>query len=146
MKRYYTLIIVFLMLLPGYVTAQQNHAGLIKTMFGEVNVRRGQALIPAMPEMPVIDKDVVITSNNAFAGIMFTDDTVITIGPGTEFKIDTYIFAPSDEAYYFSFYLKKGSAIYNSGKIGKLSPQSVKLATPKATIGIRGTRFIIDVN
>jgi hypothetical protein len=42
-------------------------------------------------------------------------------------------------------YLKKGSAVYNSGKIGKLSPESVKLSTPRATVGVRGTRFIIKV-
>lgn len=115
-------------------------------MFGEVSIKREEIIIPARPEMPLVNKDVLITGIKAFAGIMFTDGTVITVGPGTEFRIDTYIFEPQDEAYYFSFYLKKGSAIYNSGKIGKLSPQSVKLATPKATVGIRGTRFIIDVN
>jgi hypothetical protein len=146
MKKCWTTFIFFLLFLPGYSVAQDEHAGVIKTMFGEVDIRRGQMLVTARPGIPVIDKDVVVTSYNAFAGIMFTDGTVITIGPGTEFRIDTYIFEPQDDAYYFSFYLEKGSAIYNSGKIGKLSPQSVKLATPKATVGIRGTRFIIDVN
>ncbi len=67
------------------------------------------------------------------------------MGPESEFKIDTYIFEPQDQAYYFLFYMEKGSMIYNSGKIGKLAPQSVHLTTPTAVVGIRGTRFIVDL-
>jgi hypothetical protein len=40
----------------------------------------------------------------------------------------------------------KGTAVYLSGIIGKLSPQSVRFETPNATIGIRGTKMLVKVD
>ena len=41
--------------------------------------------------------------------------------------------------------LKKGKAVFSSGKIGKLSPESVKFRIPEGIIGIRGTQFAVEV-
>jgi len=41
--------------------------------------------------------------------------------------------------------ITKGSLAYLSGLIGKLSPESARFETPVATIGIRGTRFAVQV-
>jgi hypothetical protein len=76
---------------------------------------------------------------------MFIDGTTLAIGPNTQFDIKGYRFEPNIEAYEFSMYLKQGAALYTSGKIGKLSPGSVKISTPRATVGVRGTRFIVKV-
>lgn len=137
-------LIIFLgMTHPLAVQARQQ--GIIKSFEGDVSVQRGDTKTAAKTGMGLTDKDTVHTGYNAYAAILFRDDTIITLGPNTRFRIDTYIFEPDDDAYYFLFYLDKGSAIYNSGQIGKLSPESVKVVTPKATVGIRGTRFIMDV-
>ena len=74
---------------------------------------------------------------------MFKDGTLLTVGSATEVQIRDYVFEPKMAKYEFSVYLSKGTAIYSSGKIGKLSPQSVRVDTPTATVGVRGTRFII---
>jgi hypothetical protein len=39
----------------------------------------------------------------------------------------------------------KGTVAYISGLIGKLSPESVRVETPTASIGIRGTKFVVKV-
>jgi hypothetical protein len=39
----------------------------------------------------------------------------------------------------------KGTASYLSGIIGRQSPESVRFKTPEATIGIRGTQFLVKV-
>ncbi|MET1024384.1 MAG: FecR domain-containing protein, partial [Pseudoxanthomonas sp.] len=57
-----------------------------------------------------------------------------------------YVFEPKEAKFSFSLYLDKGSAIYESGKIGRLAPESVKIDTPTATVGVRGTRFLIEAN
>jgi len=145
-KKCWVFFIMFLFFFPCHGMAQEDYIGIIKTMSGKVYVQRDDRRIIAVPKMSLSAKDTVVTGHSGYAGILFTDGTVITLGTRAEFRIDTYIFAPEDDAYYFSFFLEQGSAIYNSGKIGKLSPQSVKLSTPKATVGIRGTRFIVDLN
>jgi hypothetical protein len=40
--------------------------------------------------------------------------------------------------------LAKGTMAYMSGIIGKLAPESVRFETPVATIGIRGTCFVVN--
>jgi hypothetical protein len=41
--------------------------------------------------------------------------------------------------------MAKGTFVYLSGLIGKLSPDAVKLTLPDATVGVRGTKLLIDV-
>ena len=145
MKKPFLFIGICLLLLTGTGFAG-DHAGMIKTTQGTVDIHRAGRIIQAAKGTLIEQKDVLFTKADSYAGIMFSDGTMITIGPDTEFKIDTYLFAPDDNAYDFSFFLAKGSAVYESGKIAKLSPESVKIATPRATVGIRGTRFLINVD
>jgi hypothetical protein len=39
----------------------------------------------------------------------------------------------------------RGVVAYVSGRIAKLSPDAVRLETPSAIIGVRGTRLVIEV-
>ena len=39
----------------------------------------------------------------------------------------------------------KGTFVYISGAIGRLSPDSVRLETPSSIIGTRGTKVLIEV-
>ena len=41
--------------------------------------------------------------------------------------------------------ISRGTMAYLSGLIGKLAPEKVRIETPTATIGIRGTRFALKV-
>ena len=77
---------------------------------------------------------------------MFEDGTLLTLGSGADVLVRDYVFEPKDGKFSFSLYMAKGEAIYESGKIGKLAPQSVKVETPKATVGVRGTRFLIEAH
>ncbi len=145
MKPLYQSIIIIFLMLSAEVLAHQ-HAGVLKKISGEVTIHRGDILVEAHSGLQLMSNDILITKDKSYAGIIFTDGTTITIGPNTEFNINSYQFEPNVEAYAFSMYLKKGSAIYNSGKIGKLSPKSVIISTPRASVGVRGTRFIIEVD
>lgn len=123
----------------------QKQIGLLKTVSGNVTIQRDDTVIEANPGMHLNKTDTLITQANSTAGIIFTDGTTLAVGPDTEFNMLGYRFNPDAAEYDFALYLKKGAAIYTSGKIGKLSPDSVKLSTPRATVGVRGTRFILKV-
>lgn len=117
--------------------------GILKTVTGEVVILRGGSVLKAAPGSQLMANDTLITKKDGYAGVIFTDGTSLTIGPMAEYNIRDYLFNPAEKAYSFSMYLKKGAAVYNSGKIGKLSPESVNIETPRASMGIRGTRLII---
>lgn len=149
MKRYrYLLLLAFAWLtcLAIPALAGEDHAALVKSLTGEVTVTRQHQSFEAKSGSTLRVSDRVVTGPGASAAIVFRDGTLLTLGPGADILLRDYVFEPKNGKFAFTVYLAKGSAIYESGKIGKLSPQSVKVETPKATVGVRGTRFLIQAD
>lgn len=149
MKTYRTLLwpaFVLLACLAMPAIAGEEHAALIKSVQGDVKIIRQHETIEATSGSTLMVSDRVTTASGASAAIVFRDGTLLTLGSGANIVVRDYVFQPKDGKFSFELYLAKGSAIYESGKIGKLSPQSVKVETPKATVGVRGTRFLIEAD
>ncbi len=127
---------------PAHAVEEQ--VALLKNVTGQVQIVRVGATVEAKAGAPLYVADKLISSPNASAGITFKDGTLITLGASAELLVRDYVFEPKDAKYAFSVYLAKGTAIYSSGKIGKVAPESVKVDSPLATVGVRGTRFIIQ--
>lgn len=144
MKKIIGLSLILIFVFSSQVLSQPQ-VGLLKSVTGGVSIQRNETIILAATGGQLENQDTLITGYNSTAGIIFTDGTTFTVGPNTEFEMRNYLFEPETDMYDFSLYLKKGSAVYNSGKIGKLAPDAVNLSTPRATIGVRGTRLIIKV-
>lgn len=130
--------------LPAF--AAEDHAALVKSVTGSVKITRQHATLDATGGTRLQVADHVVTAAGASASIVFKDGTLLTVGPSADILVRDYVFEPKDAKFSFSLYLDKGSAIYESGKIGKLAPESVKIDTPTATVGVRGTRFLIEAN
>ena len=126
--------------------AADDHVALFKNVAGHVHVLRQGGSIDASPGMQLMVADRLVSDAGASAGIVFRDGTLLTLGATSDVQVRDYVFEPRASKYAFSVYLAKGSAIYSSGKIGKLSPESVKVDTPTSTVGVRGTHFIIEAN
>ncbi len=126
--------------------AADDHVALIKSVTGSVKVMRQQNTIEASAGTTLLVSDRVVSAPGASAAVVFLDGTLVTLGSASDILVRDYVFEPKDANYAFSVYLAKGSAIYASGKIGKMAPQSVKVETPTATVGVRGTRFLIEAN
>ena len=123
-----------------------DHVALFKNVTGHVHVVRQGSSLDAVPGMQLMVADRLVSDAGASAGIAFRDGTLLTLGAASDVMVRDYVFEPRTSKYAFSVYLAKGSAIYSSGKIGKLSPESVKVDTPTSTVGVRGTHFIIEAN
>lgn len=120
------------------------HVALIKNVTGAVQVQRAGSTLPADAGMRLQVDDRLVSAPGAAAGIVFRDGTLLSVGPASQVHLRDYVFEPQAAKYRFDLYLAKGSAIYASGKIGKLAPESVRVDTPTATVGVRGTRFLIE--
>lgn len=119
---------------------------LVKNASGDVSVVRKDERIKVEPGTRLQQSDIIISGADSSAGVTFVDGTLLSIGPSSHVDLQQYVFEPIEEQYDFSLYLKKGQAVYSSGRIGKLAPEKVKVNTPRATLGIRGTRFIVNVD
>jgi hypothetical protein len=146
MRFLFRLVVVFAGLAIFPALAAEEHAALVKSVTGEVSVVRQQQHLAPVAGTTLNMSDHIVTGPRASAAIVFKDGTLLTVGADADVLIRNYVFKPKDNAFAFSLYLAKGSAIYESGKIGKLSPESVNVETPKATVGVRGTRFLIEAN
>lgn len=123
--------------------ADDTHVALIKSVTGSVMVVRGNEQLPALSGTRLFKTDRVVSGPASTAGVVFKDGTLLSIGPASDVAIRDYGFDPRQNHFAFDLYMAKGSAVYSSGKIGKLAPEAVDISTPRATVGVRGTRFII---
>ena len=144
MKPYLSILILW-MLFPALALAAEAPVGSIKTLGGDVLVLRGEQALPATIGMPVFQGDVIQTPPAGSVGIIFRDDSIISLGPESKLDITEYVFEPKDEKFSMLIKMLKGTFVYISGAIGRLSPDSIKLETPSSIIGVRGTKILIEV-
>ena len=136
----------FFLLFPSITWSQPNHAAYLKNVTGEVTILRNSNEMKARDGSQLKSGDVVKTHSNASTGIVFIDNTRLSLGENTEITVSEYKFVPINQEYAFSLYMKKGKALYSSGKLTKLAPEKVSFQTPRATIGVRGTKFLVQVD
>jgi len=133
-------------LLPCVAMGEELPIGKTKTSTGNVSVIRDGRQIPVSIGDRLFRKDIIRTGAASTVGIMFDDNTILSLGPDSEIVIDQYVFAPEKGMFSMIARMVRGTASYLSGIIGHQSPESVKFLTPEATIGIRGTHFLVKVD
>jgi len=113
--------------------------GLVKTVTGEASILRDGRLIAAQPGYSLLQGDVLLTSAKGTMGVILRDDTILSMGSSTETSIEQFAFEPAEHKLGMVVRVAKGIVGYLSGRISKLAPGSVRLETPVATLGVRGT-------
>lgn len=89
--------------------------------------------------------DVVETATGTTAVFAFRDESRVTIGSATRFKVDSFIFDQKNPSEgHFLVSLLRGSMRALTGLIGKANNRNVGFTTPTSTIGIRGTGLDMD--
>jgi hypothetical protein len=96
--------------------------------------------------MGIQTSDTVLTGKDGSAGVTFTDNSLVSVGPNSVFKIEKYSFDTTTHAGEFEGSLSKGKLAAVSGKMVKQSPESMKIRTPSAVMGVRGTEFVVQVD
>ena len=118
---------------------------IVKKISGSATVIRQGQPIPATNGLKIWENDMLRTGHNGSIGIVFNDDTLLSLGPGSILVIDEFVFAPKQGKFSIVIRMVKGTAAYLSGLISRLSPDSAHFKTPTASIGIRGTKFVVKV-
>ena len=119
--------------------------GLVTEVKGQAFVvRDGQQYVPAAGFKLKIN-DALNTGPEAAIGVIFNDETVLSIGANSELAVNEYVFNPDQSRFSFVVKMVRGTAAYMSGLIAKISPESARFITPSASIGIRGTKMVIQV-
>jgi hypothetical protein len=128
---------------PGRALAAEP-AGVVATLKGKGYVVRTGSLGPIAVGDHFYQGDTLVTSEQGTMGVTFRDDTTMALGPGSKVRIDEYVFAPADGQLGFAAHMQSGTAQFISGQMAKLAPEKMSFSTNLMTVGIRGTRFLID--
>lgn len=91
------------------------------------------------PGSELLEGDVITTGRRSVALLKLADGTRITLRPETSFQIAKYNFAENQEEGLMTLF--KGGLRAVTGFMSKRNPNSMRLRTAVATIGIRGTEF-----
>ena len=119
--------------------------GRIKIASGSVFIVRAGGLLPARAGSAVFEADGLRTGPDGRLGITLRDDTRVSLGPSSEVRLDRFRYAPADSQLGLVLKVLRGVAAYVSGRIAKLSPDSIRLETPEAIVGVRGTTVALRV-
>ena len=120
-------------------------AGHVKTVSGAATIVRGDQTLAAKPGAPIYATDTLRTAADGAVGVTLRDDTRISLGANSEVKIERYVYAPGAGGLGMVLQFLRGAAVDVSGRISKLAPDSIRLETPSAIVGVRGTTVAIQV-
>ncbi len=145
--RYWAAVFTLVVAAASPAQAQQaSAAGRIKVVSGAAFIVRESKLIPAKVGQDVYTADALRTGGDGRIGVTLKDDTRISLGPTSEVRLDRFNYATADGGLGLVLTFVRGVAAYVSGRIAKLSPDSIRLETPAAIVGVRGTSLAIRVD
>lgn len=131
-------------LLASLPAAAADEAGMVKVSKGQVAIERGKQQLPAPVGTRVFAKDRVTTGADGSVGITLRDNTLLSAGPNATIDLEKFSFDSTTHAGTIDASVRRGSLSVISGKIAKATPEAVRFSAPGMTLGVRGTRFIID--
>lgn len=152
--------------LPGPTRAQSDPAriaapdlastpiGKVVAATGSVTIEHASAVVVQanLPDQAVQTKvgelvylgDVVKTGADGRVGINFTDGTSFNLSSSATMTLDEYVYDPKGKSNSTMFNLTKGTFTFIAGNIAKTG--NMKVDTPVATMGIRGTTPHVEIS
>jgi len=138
---------------PAVAAAPATAIGRVVTAAGSVTIEHvnavvvqastGQATEVKVGE-PVYLGDVVQTGADGKLGVAFTDGTAFTLASSARMVLNEFVYDPNGKSNSTLFSLTKGTFTFVAGKIAKTG--DMKIDTPVATMGIRGTTPHVEIS
>ncbi|MEH2525947.1 MULTISPECIES: FecR family protein [unclassified Bradyrhizobium] len=123
--------------------APEEPIGNVATVTGSASVIRDDKTTPLKVKDDIYLNDVVQTGANAALGITFIDNTTFNLKANTKITIDNYVYEDGGKSNAAIFDVAKGTAAFVAASVAKTG--DMKITTPTATLGIRGTTGLVEV-
>lgn len=117
----------------------------VKQSVGTAAIERGSARLPASPGLQLAAGDRLVTGKDGRISVTFIDNTRFAIGPNSHVALNQFDYDRTRQRGAFVTQVNRGSLAVVSGKIAKSGRDAMKVRTPNSLLGVRGTRFIIEV-
>ena len=138
---------------PAIQNVSSSPIGKVVTATGSVTIEHVSAVV-VQANLPskggqtkvgdlVYQGDVVRTGSDGRVSINFTDDTSFNLSNNANMTLDEFVYDPKGKSNSTVFNLSKGAFTFVAGKIAKTG--DMKVETPVATMGIRGTTPHVEI-
>jgi len=117
----------------------------IKSSAGTAMVERGGGRMPATPGLRLSPGDKLVTGKNGRISLSFIDNTRFSVGPNSRIAVSQFAYDRTRQRGQFVTQVDRGSLAIVSGQIAKSDRDAMKVRTPSSLLGVRGTRFIVEV-
>jgi hypothetical protein len=123
------------------------HAGVLKSVRGDVRLLATDGSTRTARSGDVVASiDRIVTGADSGASVVLRDGTKLVVGPSSRLDLKQFHFDSTTQDGGMLISLLQGSARMITGLIGKTHPEAVRVETPTAVIGIRGTDFIVQAD
>jgi hypothetical protein len=118
--------------------------GQVATLHGTATVARANAAPAALKiSDPIFKNDTLETAVDSTLGVTFDDETTFSLSANTRIVIDQFVYQEGGNANAATFNVALGTAAFVASLVAKSG--DMKIATPQATLGIRGTTGVVEV-
>jgi len=116
--------------------------GTVTALKGEAKLTHNDSVTKLTLNIGISEKDFINTASQSRVQVILNDDTVITIGPESEYYFEAF----QDQGdIHVQMRIERGFFKSVTGKIGKISPERFIIKTKASSIGVRGTQFMAYV-
>lgn len=123
--------------------AADDAIGSVATLQGGASVRRNNAVRPLNLRDPIMKGDVLQTSDNGTLGVTFDDETTFTLTPNSRIAVGDFLYQQSGARNSAVFNVALGTVAFVAAQVAKTG--DMKVDTPTASLGIRGTTGLVAV-
>jgi len=117
----------------------------IKQSTGNAAIERGSTRLPATVGRQLVAGDRLVTGKDGRISLTFIDNTRFSVGPNSRIAVSQFQYDRTRQRGEFVTEVNRGSLAVVSGKIAKSGKDAMKVRTPNSLLGVRGTRFIVEV-
>ncbi len=123
-------------------TVAADATGLVVAARGTVNAEAQGVQRPLKQGDHIFVKDKIVSGDRSFAVLQFSDGAKVTVRPNSAMIIENYVYN-GDENDVAVLGLVEGGLRVITGAMTKQHPESYKVKTPVALMGVRGTQFAV---
>jgi hypothetical protein len=117
--------------------------GNVATLTGSATVTRNNASTPLKLKGDIFLNDVLQTSANSTLGVTFNDSTTFNLTANARIAVDSFVYEAGGKANAALFNVARGTVAFVAAAVAKSG--DMKISTPTATLGIRGTTGLVEV-
>ena len=123
--------------------APEEPIGNVASVIGSASVVRNNETTPLKIKDDIYLNDMVQTGAKSSLGITFSDATTFNLKANSQITIDSYVYEDGGKQNSGVFDVAKGTVAFVAAAVAKTG--DMKITTPTATLGIRGTTGLVEV-